>query len=228
MPTDRSLFEFFATQAAQIPLLEFLVNLLLSALLAFLLSRVYVRFGHALSNRDLFGRNFVVIAMTTMVIITIVKSSLALSLGLVGALSIIRFRAAIKEPEELSYLFLAISIGLGFGASQTLITLIAFAVIVGILALKHYVRRVEPQPNFYLTVTTQPPHKVGLQEILQAIQQHSSAAVLKRFDETPHVLEASFQVRFPSVSQLDECNGRLKALGDGVKVSCLEERGIGA
>ena len=39
--------------------------------------------------------------MTTMVIISIVKSSLALSLGLVGALSIVRFRAAIKEPEEL-------------------------------------------------------------------------------------------------------------------------------
>ena len=41
---------------------------------------------------------------------------LALSLGLVGALSIVRFRAAIKEPEELAYLFLTISVGLGFGA----------------------------------------------------------------------------------------------------------------
>ena len=43
--------------------------------------------------------------MTTMVVITIVKSSLALSLGLVGALSIVRFRAAIKEPEELAFYF---------------------------------------------------------------------------------------------------------------------------
>ena len=56
------------------------------------------------------------ITMTTMLIISIVKSSLALSLGLVGALSVIRFRAAIKEPEELTYLFLTIAIGLGFGA----------------------------------------------------------------------------------------------------------------
>ena len=46
------------------------------------------------------------LAITTTVVITVVKFSLALSLGLVGALSIVRFRAAIKEPEELIHLFL--------------------------------------------------------------------------------------------------------------------------
>jgi hypothetical protein len=61
------------------------------------------------------------ITMTTMLIITIVKASLALSLGLVGALSILRFRAAIKEPKELAYWFLAIAIGLDFGARQRVI-----------------------------------------------------------------------------------------------------------
>ena len=49
---------------------------------------------------------------------------MALSLGLVGALSIVRFRAAIKEPEELVYLFLIISIGLGCGAGQVKIIII--------------------------------------------------------------------------------------------------------
>ena len=58
-----------------------------------------------------------------------VKSSLALSLGLVGALSIVRFRAAIKEPEELIYLFLTIAAGLGTGAGQIKITI--FGVIFG-------------------------------------------------------------------------------------------------
>ena len=48
----------------------------------------------------------------------IVKNSIALSLGLVGALSIVRFRAAIKEPEELTYLFLVIATGLGTGSGQ--------------------------------------------------------------------------------------------------------------
>ena len=60
--------------------------------------------------------------ITTTIVITIVKSSLALSLGLVGALSIVRFRAAIKEPEELVFLFLVIATGLGCGAGQIKIT----------------------------------------------------------------------------------------------------------
>src|ERR1035441_1814867 len=120
------------------------------------------------------ARNFVVLAMTTMLIISIVKSSLALSLGLVGALSIIRFRAAIKEPEELNYLFLAISIGLGFGASQTLLTAIAFFVIVAIICLKQLVRRDSKRPNFFLTVTSPTDPRVNLPRISEVLQQHRS------------------------------------------------------
>ena len=64
-------------------------------------------------------------------VITVVKSSLALSLGLVGALSIVRFRTPIKEPEELGYLFLTIAVGLGFGAGFSLITtIITFAILI--------------------------------------------------------------------------------------------------
>ena len=58
----------------------------------------------------------------TMIITTLIAGNLALSLGMIGALSIVRFRAAIKEPEELVYLFLIIAIGLGCGANQLIIT----------------------------------------------------------------------------------------------------------
>ena len=54
---------------------------------------------------------------------------MALSLGLVGALSIVRFRAAIKEPEELVYLFLIISIGLACGAGQFQVIIIGISII---------------------------------------------------------------------------------------------------
>ena len=62
---------------------------------------------------------------------------MALSLGLVGALSIVRFRAAIKEPEELVYLFFAIAIGLGFGARQGLVTAITFFILLALLYARH-------------------------------------------------------------------------------------------
>ena len=121
-----SLDEFRATYSEQIPTIIFVVNMVLAAILAWVLGYVYTRYGTSLSNRRRLARNFVMLAMTTMLIITIVKASLALSLGLVGALSIVRFRSAIKEPEELMYLFLCIAIGLGMGADQRTVTLLGF------------------------------------------------------------------------------------------------------
>ena len=60
---------------------------------------------------------------------------MALSLGLVGALSIVRFRAAIKEPEELVYLFLIISTGLGCGSGQLKITLLGIGISILIIII---------------------------------------------------------------------------------------------
>ena len=110
---------------------HFLLNALLVVLLSWILSRYYKRYGKSVGNRSSFSNNFMLLALTTMLIIYIVKSSIALSLGLVGALSIVRFRAAIKEPEELTYLFLVIGIGLGMGADQPGITVLAFTLITG-------------------------------------------------------------------------------------------------
>jgi len=227
MNKAQTLLDLFSTQSLQISVPLFIANLLLSALLAWILGRVYVRFGSALSNREQFARNFLLVTTTTMLIITIVKSSLALSLGLVGALSIIRFRAAIKEPEELSYLFLAIAVGLGLGAEQTVITTVAFFVMLAILIGRHWVRRREEHPNLYLTVTCPAPLQAGLSPILAVLNTHASAVGLKRFDQTPELVEASFQVQFMSVDGLEACSQELRRLGDGVRFSYLEQNNLG-
>ena len=117
------------SQNINISLDSFIVGVLLSIILSFFVQQFYIRFSTTLSNKVEFSKNFLIIAATTTIIITIVKSSLALSLGLVGALSIVRFRAAIKEPEELAYLFLIIAIGLGCGAGQFVITTVGVVII---------------------------------------------------------------------------------------------------
>ncbi len=119
----KSELNFFVNQSIEIDLYGFLISLACSAVLSFLVQLFYIKFSTTLSNRREFSKNFVILGVTTCIVIMIVKSSLALSLGLVGALSIVRFRAAIKEPEELVYLFLIIAIGLGCGANQLTITI---------------------------------------------------------------------------------------------------------
>lgn len=115
-----------------------LVMVLLTMGLGQFLAWHYLRFSQVLSNKRKFSRNFVLISTTTLLVITIVGTSLTLSLGLVGALSIIRFRTPIKEPEELGYLFLAIGVGLGMGADRPIVTILVVALVLGYLSIRHF------------------------------------------------------------------------------------------
>ena len=87
---------------------NYVINILICSVLLFLLSFVYKKYGKSISNRSQLAKVLIIVGLTTFIIISIVKSSLALSLGLVGALSIVRFRTAIKEPEELGYFFISL------------------------------------------------------------------------------------------------------------------------
>ena len=128
--------DFFVNKTIQIDISGFVLSLICSVILSLLIQIFYVRFSSTLSNRMNFSKNFVILATTTCIIIVIVKNSLALSLGLVGALSIVRFRAAIKEPEELVYLFLVIAVGLGCGAGQ--IKVITVGILTSLLIIFAY------------------------------------------------------------------------------------------
>ncbi len=118
------------TNPAPLSLPTLVFNFLIGIFLATVLAVYYTRFGESLSNRSKFAPILPLLSLITLLVISVVKSSLALSLGLVGALSIVRFRTAIKDPEELIYLFFAIAIGLGLGADQRIPTLVAFAIMI--------------------------------------------------------------------------------------------------
>ncbi len=133
---DQNLLDFYLNEQVQISASNFIEAIVFSAILSLLIQLVYIKFSSTLSDKFEFSKNFVILGLATTLIITIVKSSLALSLGLVGALSIVRFRAAIKEPEELVYLFLIIATGLGCGAGQIMIT--AIGVIISLFIIIIY------------------------------------------------------------------------------------------
>ena len=111
-------------QLIEQPISEIVLNLILCMLLVSLVSWFYKKFSQSLGGKTHIGSVLPLIGLTVFLVIVVVKSSLALSLGLVGALSIVRFRTPIKEPEELGYLFLTIAVGLGFGAGYEIITII--------------------------------------------------------------------------------------------------------
>ena len=135
---DKSLENFFLNSNIEINFGNFFVAILLSLVLAYLVKLTYIKVGRALNDKNYFSDTFIPLAIITTLVITVIKFSLALSLGLVGALSIVRFRAAIKEPEELVYLFFIISIGLANGANQFLLSIISTVIILSFLLVRNF------------------------------------------------------------------------------------------
>lgn len=215
-----------SSQANPLELTTFIINLGLSVVLSFILSRVYVHWGSSLSNRRRFAANFILITVTTTFIILVVRSSVALSLGLVGALSIVRFRAAIKEPEELAYLFFAISIGIGLGDNQRLITVLAMAVAIIILGLMRLFRGRQADFNLHVTIASQGPAKVELETIIDVLSPHCAQIRLMRFDDSGAALESSFLVEFRNMGKLRGAKAALRGLSDTLVITFLDNKGI--
>lgn len=224
MAINKTLENFLVNQPLQVDYLYLVLALITAAVLSFILAKLYVRYGKSISNRRVFSSNFVLLTTTTTLIIMIVKSSLALSLGLVGALSIVRFRAAIKEPEELAFLFLAISIGLGLGAGQLMTTLIAFVIISLIIYGRHFIYKKEENQNLHITVSGK---GIKLKDILEVLNKNCASVSLKRFDQLENeILESSFLVDFDSFQKLEKTREELNALSKSINITYLDKSGF--
>jgi len=173
-----------------------LINLGIGVVLSLVLRWHFERFGSTLSNREEYAQVFPFLTLTTVLIISVVKSSLALSLGLVGALSIVRFRTPIKEPEELAYIFIAIAIGLGLGANQTAPTVVAALVILFVIAALRWTRREARSKNLFLSIDWQSEGdedaEGSLRRINEVISHHVGSMDLRRLDVRQGSVEATY------------------------------------
>jgi hypothetical protein len=226
MDENVGLKEFIANQSVEVSLSTFAANLIFAAFLSYLLSLLYERFGQSLSNRKLFSKNLISLTMTTMLVISIVKSSLALSLGLVGALSIVRFRAAIKEPEELVFLFLAISIGLGFGANQGIVTTLAFVIISGMVVLTNLNKMSDSYQNLHLSVSCERGPKLELNHVVKIINENCSKVILKRFDDQQNMFQAIFLIEIDKIEKLEKIKNKLQETNETARITYMENKGI--
>ena len=219
--------DYLVKSSASIPIINFMLNLAIAILLSTILSRIYVRFGKSLSNRENFGENFHILTVTTMFIITIIKTSLALSLGLVGALSIIRFRTAIKEPEELTYLFIAISLGLGIGANQTLITLIAFLVIISVIIFKgKRGEKKQNNTNLQLILHIKDKKNLPVEKVLDIFNLYFEYIFLQRLEEKDQELEIALLVQAKSFSKINDAKKLLQETDKNVHITLLQNEYI--
>lgn len=187
------------------------INMLLGALFSGAIAWYYARFGEALSNRPKFARLLPILCLSTILVISIVKASVALSLGLVGALSIVRFRTAIKDPEELIYLFIAIAIGIGLGAGLALATGAAVCVLLVLLIATRLTMFRPQRQNFYLNI--QVPEKESantFQSVNDILAKYAHLVNMRRLDRRDHTLQITYLLDCRDQGELTELMDALK------------------
>jgi hypothetical protein len=213
----------FINSSISINYTSFVISLIVAALLGFVLKKTYVNFSKSLSNREYFSDIFIPLCVITCVVITVVKFSLALSLGLVGALSIVRFRAAIKEPEELVFLFFCIGIGISTGANQPLIAIIFTLFVVLTFFIQSIYNKSESkndlQLNNVINVTIK-NKKILIEDIIKKIEPNTKFLSLKSSffekDKTSHTLWVEF---FNKKSYLNTLKISNKLRNENIEVS---------
>jgi hypothetical protein len=208
--------------AEQIDIPFVLLNFFACVLISFIVRKFYINFSHSLTGKHHIGSIIPTLSSVVFLIIIIVKSSLALSLGLVGALSIVRFRTPIKEPEELVYLFLAIAIGLGFGAGYSLITtilslLILLSIYIFLFKKKNFVT------NEYNLLIERKSSDIELDNIINTLTSHCNTIKLIRIDSGTENQTIVFSITLNKESSITEIISGLKALSK-MEISFFESK----
>jgi hypothetical protein len=211
--------------AAPLSIPSLMISLAVGVALAFLLRWHFEKFGSTLSNRSEFAQVFPLLILTTILIITVVKSSLALSLGLVGALSIVRFRTPIKEPEELAYLFIAIASGLGLGADQLFPTVIAVCFTLIVVALQRWSRQGSEQTNLYLSVDFSPVEgsERPIDALGEVVSRHAENGDLRRVDARDDTMEITYFLDVTAPEKISALVEDLQRTFPGIGVTFIDQ-----
>lgn len=124
----------FLENIAGVSILDMIIALALAFGIGMFIFLVYKKTYQGVMYSSSFGTTLVALTMITTVVILAVTSNVVLSLGMVGALSIVRFRTAIKEPLDIAFLFWAIAVGIVLAAGFIPLAVIG-SVIIGTILL---------------------------------------------------------------------------------------------
>lgn len=184
---------------------------------------LYIFFAYRfLSRRTFYNKNFGIalaaLAIITAAIILTIQSSIVISLGMVGALSIVRFRTAIKEPMDLVFLFWAISAGIICGAGLYSLAIITSLVITAAIFVLDLIP-VSKAPMLLIVNTTDMD---GEDELLNIVKKYSKYAKVKSRIMTAGQLDMVVEVRVSQESALVKEVSALKGMSS---VSLLSHDG---
>lgn len=206
----------FITNSVQLTIWDGL-GILFSALIAGITLRyIFKRFSTTFSSKSEFGNTLLIITISVASLIAVVKSSLALSLGLVGALSVIRYRTAVKEPFNLAFILLSICIGISIGASQYIFALLVL--IIGAIAVVYCYSNSGKRERFFKkgspdfdSMILNLPSGESLKVFYELLKESTEFYAVQSLQENENgIISISLKLKLYDLENLEELRSKIK------------------
>ena len=182
----------FLQNVTSVSLLDMVIAMVLAFCIGLFIFFVYKKTFSGVMYSTSFGVSLIALTMVTTLVILAVTSNVVLSLGMVGALSIVRFRSAIKEPLDIAYLFWAIAVGIVLAAGMIPLAIFGSVVIGVILIVFSNVRGGVTQPYI---VVMQCEDKAAEDAAKAYLAEHTEKNKLKSKSVQKGAVELNMEVR---------------------------------
>lgn len=181
----------FLENVTSVSLLDMALALILAFGIGLFIFFVYKKTYNGVMYSASFGTTLVALTMITTVVILAVTSNVVLSLGMVGALSIVRFRTAIKEPLDIAFLFWSIAVGIVLAAGMIPLAVIG-SVIIGVILLIFVNRKSHVNP--YMVVLSCTDHASEL-KAKEYLEKQTLRCVVKSKAAQKGAIELNMEIR---------------------------------
>lgn len=181
----------FLENITSISILDIAISLILAFGLGVFIFFIYKKTFSGVMYSSSFALTLIALTMITTVVILAVSSNVVLSLGMVGALSIVRFRTAIKEPSDIAFLFWAIAVGIVLAAGMIPLAIIG-SVIIGIIILIFANKKSSDNPYIIVINCADHDSEIRAKEFLA---EQVSRAVIKSKSAQKGSIELNYEIR---------------------------------
>ena len=218
---DSGLSQYFAEQFANLTPMKMVIALLMGFAVGALIAFVYKKCYRGVLYSPSFAMTLVMLTLITTPVVMCIKSDIALSMGMVGALSIVRFRTAVKDPMDTAYMFWALTMGILLGAELYVVALVVVLGISVVLFLMTFVKFTNP--NAYLLVLHY--DEEAEYDINQQLRRTVKQRRLRSKTVTRAGAEMTYEVRLDNKQDLVASMLNIEGVHDATLVACQTEAG---
>ena len=221
LTSNSGLSEYFTNQFVSLTPWKVLLGLLMGCLVGLIIAFVYKRCYRGVLYSPTFALTLVMLTLITTPVVMCIKSNISLSMGMVGALSIVRFRTAVKDPMDTAYMFWALTMGILLGAElyiHALMVVLVISAILFVMSFLHFSKN-----NAYLLVVHYDDY--AEQDITQLLRRTVKQRKLRSKTVTRSGAEMTVEVRLDSKQDLVAAVLNLEGVHDATLVACQTEAG---